>query len=617
MATYYVDPVNGNDADDGLSWADAFLTLNGAEDEPVAAGDVVHVGPGVYRELLTIDISGGNTYSTGTVTVTNASKTVTGSGTTFTGSVYADGMFHVRFAATGSDGVANASATFTSAAGNFQSSMIGMIIQIGARAPYRISAVASATSITLADPLAVGWPASGSSLSYSVMSGQGAYEIESVDSNTQLTLKQAWAGPTMSGLAYLCWQDIKFLADVTGENTDGIGGIVRITGSDNDQTITRTRGIYAVDRDYRTFRGFHIDSCGTGGPHGGIVINSGSIGWVIEDCTVFHVGSDPCISIYENDVPCFATIRRCMIGDAGLYDAGIFFNEATDIDDDGTVIESCVIYTCEHGVRAHNTGGITVKNCVIFGQHNTGVYQATAASAGQATVVANNVIHDCTTALTGTVAVAEIVEDYNGIWGCNADRNNVAVGANSVTHIPLFLMPLLVPGFKFSPPLIGQLSEWSAYRRLSSWSVYASPGGDLHGIPRPITSSKNSWGAMQFVDAEVESGTVQAGTYSRALHDAGQVLVRRIPVTGVEITVTLYMRFEADYEPDPASLPRMIIKQPGQADQITTMTAAANNWEQLSDTFTPASLPGFVDVYVESLNTATSGSYDVFYDTMG
>ncbi len=53
MTDYFVDPVNGNDADDGLSWADAFLTLNGAEDEPVAAGDRVFCGPGVYRELLT------------------------------------------------------------------------------------------------------------------------------------------------------------------------------------------------------------------------------------------------------------------------------------------------------------------------------------------------------------------------------------------------------------------------------------------------------------------------------------------------------------------------------------------------------------------------------------
>lgn len=57
MATYYVGP-GGNDANAGTSWALRKLTLNGAEDIPVAAGDEVVVGPGTYRELLTVDVSG-------------------------------------------------------------------------------------------------------------------------------------------------------------------------------------------------------------------------------------------------------------------------------------------------------------------------------------------------------------------------------------------------------------------------------------------------------------------------------------------------------------------------------------------------------------------------------
>jgi hypothetical protein len=57
MATYYVG-AGGNNANDGLSWANRKLTPNGAEDIPVAAGDTVYVGPGVYRETLTCDVSG-------------------------------------------------------------------------------------------------------------------------------------------------------------------------------------------------------------------------------------------------------------------------------------------------------------------------------------------------------------------------------------------------------------------------------------------------------------------------------------------------------------------------------------------------------------------------------
>ena len=57
MATYYVGK-GGNDASDGTTWAKRKLTLNGAEDIPVKAGDTVYVGPGIYREALECDVSG-------------------------------------------------------------------------------------------------------------------------------------------------------------------------------------------------------------------------------------------------------------------------------------------------------------------------------------------------------------------------------------------------------------------------------------------------------------------------------------------------------------------------------------------------------------------------------
>lgn len=57
MTTYYVG-IGGNDANSGLNWANRKATLTGAEDIPVAGGDTVYVGPGVYREQLTVDVSG-------------------------------------------------------------------------------------------------------------------------------------------------------------------------------------------------------------------------------------------------------------------------------------------------------------------------------------------------------------------------------------------------------------------------------------------------------------------------------------------------------------------------------------------------------------------------------
>src|SRR3990167_4807161 len=58
MTTYYVDWEKADDSGNGLTLATAKKTLNGAEDIPVAAGDHVWVRPGVYRETLTVDVSG-------------------------------------------------------------------------------------------------------------------------------------------------------------------------------------------------------------------------------------------------------------------------------------------------------------------------------------------------------------------------------------------------------------------------------------------------------------------------------------------------------------------------------------------------------------------------------
>jgi hypothetical protein len=60
----------------------------------------------------------------------------------------------------------------------------------------------------------------------------------------------------------------------------------------------------------------------------------------------------------------------------------------------------------------------------------------------------------------------------------------------------------------------------------------------------------------------------------------------------------------------------MIVKQPGQADSTTTDAAAAGQWNELTDTLTPAASPGYVWVVLKSSNTATSGNYDTFFDAL-
>lgn len=70
--------------------------------------------------------------------------------------------------ASGTDGVANGTATFTSAAGAFAASMIGDDIEITTRGVYAVGAVAAANSLTLIDPNGLGWPAAGGGLTYAI-----------------------------------------------------------------------------------------------------------------------------------------------------------------------------------------------------------------------------------------------------------------------------------------------------------------------------------------------------------------------------------------------------------------------------------------------------------------
>ena len=87
----------------------------------------------------------------------------------------------------------------------------------------------------------------------------------------------------------------------------------------------------------------------------------------------------------------------------------------------------------------------------------------------------------------------------------------------------------------------------------------------------------------------------------------------RVPVTNTSTTFALRVYREADYAGD---LPQMIVRQAGQSDNTDTDTGDAGEWNELSVTCTPAASPSWVDIFVVSRNTATSGNYDVFFDAV-
>lgn len=461
MATRYVGP-GGADGNSGLTWALRKLTWNGVEDTPVVAGDLVYVGPGCYREMLTVDVSGG-------------------------------------------------------------------------------------------------------------------------------------AGT-----------EIVYVGDVTGEHTDQVGGIVRITGSDNDQTAARANCIIANGKDYRIFRGFFADTTTAE-----MISSTDGENWIIEDCS-FQNCSGGHAQIYCSGIDQVGwTIRRCIFFISRA--SGIRFAHAATVDNTNHVVENCLFGAVNYdAINIERIGNITVRNCLFFAPSGSGVDVQTSAAGGQTCTVENCILTMCGQALEGQ-GVGDITEDYNTFWANDVDRALTNVGANSETYPPLLLPPILhsgvsqISGFKF-PWWFGELSEWSQVRAITGNN---EPTEDLRGIARPVTASKNSWGAIQFPDMERETGTVRTGSASLVLHDAGRHQIW-VPVTATSTTISVYVYREANYA---GNLPRMTIKQPGQADDVTTDVGAASQWNLLTTTLTPAADPPYVIVELVSRNT--NGANDkVFFDDL-
>ena len=231
MATYYVGK-GGNDASDGTTWAKRKLTLNGAEDNPVAAGDTVYVGPGTYRETLTCDVSG----------------------------------------------------------------------------------------------------SSGSPITY--------------------------------------------IGDYDGSHTDGTGGVVRITGSDNDQSATRNNCVWGA-KSYRSFTNLVFDT----NNNGQYAVYTGGTNQTFSKC----------LFLDNNGAGLYLPKAGSVISDCMFFgNTGIYWNNGGD--DMGLTVQNSIFICRNYGLKVvTQTGGITVKNCLFLDHStaNTAAIVTNLTTAGQPVAVNN------------------------------------------------------------------------------------------------------------------------------------------------------------------------------------------------------------------------------------
>lgn len=537
--------------------------------------------------------------------MTNGSAVVTGSGTSWLANAFAGGVFQLHVLASGTDGVTNGTATFTSAAGNFQAGHVGMTIRIGTKGAYIISAVASAISITLKNPDgSAPSPSVATALTYNV-GPESPYDILSVDSNTQITLTQPWAGPTLTGIAYETWRPIKIIGDVSGYKTDGVGGIVRITGSDNDTSTTRSNCIAASAKNYFTIQGFALDL--SSAPL--MNLSSGCTNTIVQDCFFQHAAQTKQAFVCQGTGFTKNTIRRCrMIFSANAGNI-VHFSHSSAIDNAACIAENCIV-SGAYGAYALNTtrvGGILFRNNIVICAQR-GISVDTALSTGQAISAHNNIIQGCSTGLAGT-STGDIIADYNNLFQNGTARASVNSGANDNSSASLFLHTLLLSGYRMPSTEVVSLSNYST---LAAKAGFNPPADDFFGLPRPATNAKNSWGAIQFNPVVRDTTTVDAGTASLKLTDAGrhQVIVN---VTNASTTISIKVYREANYA---GSNPGFVIRQAGQADIVVTDAGSSGAFNTITTTFTPAATTKTIIVELFSLNAATGGNFAVYFDTM-
>lgn len=355
MANVYVGTSSAGAAD-GTSWANRYGTLNAAEDRPLSAGDVVYVGPGTYRELLTVDVSG-----------------------------------------------------------------------------------------------SVGSP-------------------------------------------------VTYVGDYTGANTDGVGGIVRITGAANETTAgTRANCITGTTKDYRTFRGFLFDGVSTT-----LVNMTTCTNWIVDQCVFLsHAGRSVLV---DGATQAAITISNCVLIGGTSSAGNIEYSHTVAVDNAGHVVSGCYIIAARaDGIRTARVGGVTVKNCTILGcGGGAGVRVGAALTVGQVVTLNNNIVYGNLVGLQATTT-AEVSANYNTVFGNITARSNVTAGANDVAYPPGFDMRPYFEAFG-AGTLVLPLASLASYSGLVEYSAgTGAPATDWRG--HAVAGSLREFGVEEYVSGYgIEAG---------------------------------------------------------------------------------------------------------------
>lgn len=280
---------------------------------------------------------------------------------------------------------------------------------------------------------------------------------------------------------------ITYIGDYSGGNTDGVGGIVRITGSDNDQTATRNNCIVAATKNYRTFHGILLNTTAQQ-----LIILTDCTYINVDQCAMMidYLPSYPLIGVYGAS-QLGVTISRCFLTGQTGYGL-IRLDHSSAVSNSGHVVENCIFATQNAvALRLAAVGGSVLRNSLVF-TASAGVFQ-TGLAAGQLTTINNCVLYMCSTGFSSDNS-ATIAENYNNLIACITPRSNTNTGANSNTYAGLFDARWFfeaVNGGRILTPF-----DLASYSQLVNVAGTSPTTTDLRGTA--VQGAQREWGALEY-----------------------------------------------------------------------------------------------------------------------
>ena len=608
---WFCDGVNGDAAGTGTSWSNATLTITQLLALGFAAGDSLFVGPGTYRETATLPAGGATVTALGTVSVTNESTTVTGAGAAnfVVAAVAAGDQFFIGNFGTAADGIGSAGAGYTSAASaQFQSSMVGYMIEIIGEGAYLIAGWTNANTITLSDRDGTAWPAAAGGQTFYIVSGEGPYEVASVTDATHIELTEPWSGPTLTAQVYEVYRPVYLIADVTGANTDGVGGIVRVSGTADDTTdpglYTRANGfVGSAGDDYWHIRGFTVTT-------------HSATGYLFDQCDMIcvedTVGVDNVGGLMLGTDPTRHVLRRA-ISLAGLAGPILSLTHTGHIDNSQSVGYDLYAYSGA-GVYVDDVGGTTVKN-MTMGFFSDYALSVTGVQVGNSVFLHDSQIHYSFGDAVRSTAAQMVVETLNNYWQNSADLDANVTGGPPITApdtaYPYLPMLPLLSGRQRNPMTFFAPSEWDATRYAAG--LYGA-NLDLFGTHNEVSQTRRSLGAMHaYAVKRSRTQIYDALDGSMYMENAAEKQFKYPVQPGATYTISVQVYTEPNYTGNVAD---MVVMQPGATAVTATSSGAKGVWEQLSTTFTTGAEIDWIDVVLRSHNTSAVPSYGIYWNLL-